>query len=96
MDAEDEADQRAEELPSLSIKVQKDDEEPQDEQPLDDEVHEEGQDELMKGVGSQEKEETQEEPGYSEEAEKPELPPTRSPKKRYGNYIMSQFSAKEY
>ena len=50
----------------------------------------------MEGVGSQEGEETQEQPGYSEEIERPELPPARSPEDRYGNFIMSQFPGKEF
>ena len=73
MDADDEADERANELPSLSVKVQQDDhekeseevqEEPQDGEPQDDEVHEEVPDEPMEGVCSQEGEETQEQPGH--------------------------------
>ena len=72
MDAEDDADQRADQLPNLEVKILRDDDEkpqhdePQDEQPQDDDVQEEVQDEPMEGVGSQEGEETQEEPGYSE------------------------------
>ena len=50
----------------------------------------------MEGVGSQEGEETQEQPVYSEEIERPELPPARSPEDRYGNFTMSQFSGQEY
>ena len=104
MDADDEADERANDLPSLSVKVQQDDqdevqeevqEEPQDEEQQDDEVHEEVPDEQMEGVCSQEGEETQEQPGYSEEIERPELPPARTPEERYGNFIMSQFSGKD-
>ena len=52
----------------------------------------------MEGVGSQEgeEEETQEQPGHSEEIERrPELPPARSPEDQYGNFIMSQFPGKE-
>ena len=50
----------------------------------------------MEGVCSQEGEETQEQTGHSEETEKPDLPPARNSTERYGNYIMSQFSAKDY
>ena len=50
----------------------------------------------MKGVGSQEGEESQEQPGHSEEIERPELPPARSPEDRYGSFIMPQFPGKEY
>ena len=50
----------------------------------------------MEGVGSQESEETQEEPGYSDQPGRPEFPPGNSPHERYGNYIMSQFSVQEY
>ena len=86
MDADDEeADDETNELPSLSVKVQK-----------DDEVHEEVPDEPMEGVCSQEGEETQEQTGHSEETEKPDLLPARNPMERYGNYLMSHFSAKDY
>ena len=50
----------------------------------------------MEGVCSQEGEETQEQTGHSEQTEKPGLPPARNPMERYGNYTMSQFSAKDY
>ena len=50
----------------------------------------------MEGVGSQEGEETQEQPGHSEEIERPELPPAHSPEDRYGNFIMSQFPGKAF
>ena len=86
MDAgDDKADDEANELPSRSVKVQQ-----------DDEVHEEVPDQPMEGVCSQEGEETQEQTGHSEETEKPDLPPARNSMERYGNHIMSQFSAKDY
>ena len=72
-------------MPSLSVKVQQ-----------DDEVHEGVPDQPMEGVCSQEGEETPEQTGHSEETEKPDLPPARTPMERHGNYIMSQFSAKDY
>ena len=102
--ADDEADERANDLPSLSVRVQQDDqdevqeevqEEPQNEEQQDDKVHEEVPDEPMEGVCSQEGEETQEQPGYSEEIERPEFPPARTPEERYGNFLMSQFSGKD-
>lgn len=105
MDADDEADERANELPSLLVKVQQDDhekeleevqEEPQDGEPQDDEVHEKVPDEPMEGVCSREGEEIQEQPGQAEETEKHELPPARTLEERYGNFIMSHFSAKDY
>ena len=68
MDAGDQADERANELPSLSVKVQQ-----------DDEVHEGVPDQPMEGVCSQEGEETPEQTGHSEETEKPDLPPARTP-----------------
>ena len=104
MDADDDADEIANDLPSFSVKIQQDDqdevqgevqEEPQDEEQKGDEVHEEVPDEQMEVVGSQEGEETQEQPGYSEEIERPELPPARSPEDGYGNFIISQFPGKE-
>ena len=105
MDADDEADERANDLPSLLVKVQQvhqDEvqeevqEEPPDGEHKDDEVHEGVSDEPMEGVGSQEREETQEQPGYSEEIERPELPPARSPEDRFGNFIMSHISVKDF
>ena len=105
MNADDEGDETANDLPSLSVKIQQDDhdevqgevqQEPQDEEQQDDEVYEVVQEEPMEGVCSQEGEETQEQPGYSDEIERPELPPARSPEDRYGNFIMSQFPGKEY
>ena len=96
MDADDEGDETANGLPSLSVRMQQDhqdevqeevQEEPQDEEQQDDEVHEEVPDEQMEGVCSQEGEETQEQPGYSEEIARPELPPARSPEERYGSSL---------
>ena len=55
----------------------------------DDEVYEEVQEEQVEGVGSQEGEETQEQPGYSEKIERPELPPPCTPEERYGNLFVS-------
>ena len=52
--------------------------------------------EPMEGVGSQEREETQEEPGDSDQTERAEFPPGNSPQERYGNFIMSQFSVQEF
>ena len=76
-------------LPRLSVKIQQGDQEEVHEEPQDhDEVLEEVPDDQMEGVCSQEGEETQEQPGYSEEIERPELP--------YGNFIMFQFPVKEY
>ena len=49
----------------------------------------------MEGVCPPEGEETQEQTGHSDETEKPDLPPARNPLERYGNYIVSQFSAKD-
>ena len=86
MDADDDAEGTADELPKLEVKIQQDDqddqddaphEEPQDEHDDDDEPHEEVRDEQMEeaeGVCSQEGEETQEQSGYPEETERPELP----------------------
>ena len=53
-------------------------------------------DQPMEDVCSQEGEEAQEQTGYPEETEKPDLPPARTPMERYGNYIMSQLSSKDY
>ena len=108
MDADDDVDEAANDLPRSSVKIQQDDqdevhgevqefqEEPQDEEQKDDEVHEEVPDEQMEGAGSQEGEETQEQLGYPEEIERPELPPAHSPEDRYGNFIMSQFPGKAF
>ena len=99
--AEDGADKKADTLPNLEVRIEKEDaQEPQQVEEVQEEVQEECQEEVpeepMEGVGSQEREETQEERGDSEETEKPVLPPANSPQERYGNFIMSQFSAKEY
>ena len=85
MDTDDDAaDDETNELPKLSVKVQP-----------DDEVHEEVPDEPMEGVCSQEGEKTQEHTVHSEQTEKPDVPPARNPVERYGNYMMSQFSAED-
>ena len=87
MDADDdEAVDEKDEFPKLSVKVQQD----------DDKVHEEVPDEQVEGVSSQEREETPEQTGHSEETEKPDLPPARHAMQRYGTNIMSQFSAQDY
>ena len=61
MDADDDVDEAATDLPRLSVKIQQDDqdevhgevqEEPQDEEQKDDEAHEEVSDEQMEGVDS--------------------------------------------
>ena len=88
MDADDdEVVDEPDEFPKLSVKVQEDE---------DDEVHEEVTDEPMEGVSSQQREETSKQTGHSEVTERPDLPPARNAMQRYGNYIMSQFSAKDY
>jgi len=97
MDAEDdEEDETLANMPRLSVKVQHDVEENFPGEELQDEEHEgEEQDQPMEGVSSQKGEETQE-PGYSEQTERPELPEAHSAQDRYGNYIMSQFSRKDF
>ena len=91
--AEDDIDKKADSLPNLEVKIERED--AQEPQQVED-VQEEVQQEPMKGVGSQGREETQEEPGDSDQAERPEFPSGNSPQERCGNYIMSQFSAQEY
>ena len=81
--AEDDTDRRADVLPRLEVKIER-------------EVQEEVQQEPMEGVSSPQGEETQEEPGDSGQAERPEFPPGNSPQERYGNYIMSRFSVQEF
>ena len=80
-------------LPRLEVKIEREDE--QEPQQVED-VQEEAQQEPMEGVSSPQGEETQEEPGDSGQAERPEFPPGNSPQERYGNYIMSQFSVQEF
>ena len=91
--AEDEADKKADTLPNLEVRIERED---ADEPQQVGEVQEEVQEEPMESVGSEEREETQEEPGYSKETEKPEFPPANSLQERFGNFIKSQFSAMEY
>ena len=91
--AEDDTDRRANVLPRLEVKIDREDE--QEPQQVED-VQEEVQQEPMEGVGSPQGEETREEPGDSGQAERPEFPPGISPQERYGNYIMSQFSVQEF
>ena len=91
--AEDEADRRADTLPNLEVRIEREDEE---EPQQVEEVQEEVQEEPMEGVGSQEREETQEEPGYSEQTERPKFPQANSPQERCGNFSMSQISVQEY
>ena len=97
MDADDETEEQQDGLTKLSVKIQQEDgEEVEEVQKNPEEYQEEVPDEPMEeGVCSQEREETQEQTGHSEETEKTYLPPARNPMERYGNYIMSQFSAKE-
>ena len=86
--AEDDTDRRADALPRLEVKIEREDEqEPQQAQ----DVQEEVQEKPMEGVGSPQGEETQGEPGDSGQTERPEFPPGNSPQERNGNYIMSQF-----
>ena len=91
--AEDDTDRRADVLLRLEVKIEREDE--QEPQQVED-VQEEVQQEPMEGVSSPQGEETQEEPGYSGQAERPKFPPGSSPQERYGNYIMSQFSVQEF
>ena len=92
-EAEDETDRRANELPNLEVEIEREEEhEPQQVQ----DVQEKVQQEPMEGVGSPQGEVTQEEPGDPGQSERPEFPQGNSPQERYGNYIMSQFSAQEY
>ena len=91
--AEDDTDRRANVLPRLEVKIEREDE--QEPQQVED-VQEEVQQEPMEGAGSPQGEETQEEPGDSGQAERLESPPGNSPQERYGNYIMSQFSVQEF
>ena len=86
MDADDdEAVGELDEFLKLSVKVQKDG---------DDEVYEEVPDEPMEGVGSQEREETREQTGHSEETEKPALPPAHNAMQKLHHVPI--FSAKDY
>ena len=91
--AEDYTDRRADVLTRLEVKIEREDE--QEPQQVED-VQEEVQQEPMEGVSSPQGEETQEEPGDSGQAERPEFRPGTSPQERYGNYIMSQFSVQEF
>ena len=89
VEAEDETDRRANELPNLEVKIEQEEHEPHQVQDLQEEVQKEG-------VGSPQGEETQEEPGNFGQPKRPEFPPGTSPQDRSGNYIMSQFTVKEY
>ena len=91
--AEDDIDKKADVLPRLEVKIEREDAQ---EPPQVEDVQEEVQQEPMEGVGFQEREETQEEPGDSDQTERPEFPPGNSPQEPYGNDIMSQFSVQEY
>ena len=91
--AGDDTDRRADVLPRLEFKIEREDAQ----EPLQvEDVQEEVQQEPMEGVGSPQGEETQEEPGDSAQPERPEFPPGNFPQERHGNYIMSQISVQEF
>ena len=82
-DEGDETDRKANELPNLEVKIEREEEqEPH-------QVQEES-------VGSLQGEETSEEPGDFGPPERPEFPKGTIPQDRYGNFIMSLFSVQEY
>ena len=91
VDPEEEIDRKANELPNLEVKIEREEEhEPHQVQDVQEEVQKEG-------AGSPQGEVTQEELGDFGQPERPEFPHgTNPPQDRYCNYILSQFTVQEY